>query len=552
MVATRRSSFLVPAPAADDIVRVTIARATLARARDREAETPAAPERSPQEQSFIAEQLRLCAQSFPHFLAWWRFRNRETGMTQSFGGLATDIETHEDRFVFDWPGQSQFAEAAAEHPWLFALKAGKLGFTEIECAYDAWVARFRQRNARIHIFSRVDPAAKELLAIVKYGLQRLPSWMRWPVLSDQPGGDTTRSFKLQNPDDADDVRSIVSYPATENVAIEESAQHIHLDEFSHMRAAKELWNSVSTTAAPGGTVHIVTRGAGPDPYSYELWRQAVSGQAEVYAFFVDWRGRPDRDETWYDLGLSTRTLAGQRHYAPENPEDAFAGDESNVYIPLEVWDMRHDPLLPPYNPGDRQPAVLALDAGVRKDLFGAVLATRHPQRNGDPAVRLCAAWGPDPVTGVVPFDEAERWIRFTCRGGCPAGHPKSLPLPDCEYCARDQWNVAGRNVLIIVYDEHQLADMAQRLARDRIAIIERFDQGRRRLVADSQLYEVAMSGRLAHNGDQSLRTHVGNARAKLQADEDSRMRIVKSAENRKVDLAVAASMAVNKILELRI
>jgi phage terminase large subunit-like protein len=49
-----------------------------------------------------------------------------------------------------------------------------------------------------------------------------------------------------------------------------------------------------------------------------------------------------------------------------------------------------------------------------------------------------------------------------------------------------------------------------------------------------------------------LRDHIANARAKLSKDEDSRLRIIKRAPNRKIDLAVAASMGVSRILYLNV
>jgi phage terminase large subunit-like protein len=64
--------------------------------------------------------------------------------------------------------------------------------------------------------------------------------------------------------------------------------------------------------------------------------------------------------------------------------------------------------------------------------------------------------------------------------------------------------------------------------------------------------QVPLSGRVSHNGDPNLREHVLNARAKLQKDEDSKLRMVKKAPNRKIDLAVAASMAIKRILYLNV
>jgi phage terminase large subunit-like protein len=97
-----------------------------------------------------------------------------------------------------------------------------------------------------------------------------------------------------------------------------------------------------------------------------------------------------------------------------------------------------------------------------------------------------------------------------------------------------------------------MAEVAQRLRRDNVAWLKEFPQGSDREKADASFYSLVMTGRLAHTGGDELREHVTNARAKIQPDEESRMRLVKRSPRHKIDLAVAASMAVDRILRLRI
>lgn len=196
--------------------------------------------------------------------------------------------------------------------------------------------------------------------------------------------------------------------------------------------------------------------------------------------------------------------------------------------------------------------------------------TRHPDHanaggracgrtHKDPAIRASRVWRPDPTTGFIDFLEIETWIRIVCVGGCVNGHANHSPVklsvpPDgetCEACATGR-RQPGLNVVQICYDQYQLHDMATRLERDGVAWLSEFSQGTERLIAGGQLHRLAMNAKLAHSGDPDLREHIGNARAKLQTDEESRMRIVKRAPGRKVDLAVAASMAVMRALDLNI
>jgi hypothetical protein len=520
-------------------------------------------------------------EDFPHgfveWLRWWEFVNRESGERQRFIGDGRDL----------WPAQRDAAERMIAHPWLFLLKAGKLGFTELECAWDGYVMRFAQARARVNAFSKDKTAAQELVGVVRHGLLHLPEWMGVRLVDEVAGGDTSQSIKVQplNTMDGTDIRHLQAYAASTNPSIDVSATHAHVDELSHMTHGKDVWGSVSTTVAPHGTLHIVSRGAGDDKYSADLWRDAMLGRdpttfellpgrtpnGRLVPFFANWRGRPDRDDEWYALEAGTRSHQRMLHFAPTTPEDALAGDDTAIYIPEEVWNACEDTTMPPLMPGDRDAVVMAVDAGVTSDTFAIVLVSRHPdvcpcgRSKEDPAIRAAVVWKA-PVDGAIdygPLGHAQAspsdWIQFACFGGCLAGHPnksrRELSTPpdgeQCDACASGQ-RQPGFNVVQITYDSYQLHDMATALRRKGAAWVSEFPQTTERLIADGQLHKLALKRQLAHNGDPELREHVMNAKAKLQSDEESRMRIVKRGPNHKVDLVVAASMGVKRVLELNV
>ncbi len=481
-------------------------------------------------------ELEACRNSFRHFLPHWQFTNRETGEITSFSSL--------------WQGQEQFARLIESESWIFALKAGKLGFTELECAYDAWVALFRQANSRVHLFSRDARAAQELLTPLRFGLTHLPAWMQLPVMGDEPGGDTVNSLKLEA--GADDIRRIISYAAGPHVSIDQTATHSHVDELAHMPFPDRTWSAIQSTVAPHGSCHIVTRGAGDDNYVATLWTAAETGTSRLTPFFAPWTARPGRDRAWREEQAVTMPYQGLLHFAPESPEDALAGDDTAIYIPLEVWDRCYDPDLQPLAPGDQTPIVLGVDASVTGDMFGVVAVSRHPERHDAPAIRACKGWSPSESGGRIDFDDVERFIRFICGGGCPAGHPKEMPHPSCQACAAGDFSLPPHKVVQIAYDMYQMEDMVQRLRRERVVWCDEFPQTTERQIADGLMLRLALRGVLAHNGDPLLREHIGNARAKLSKEDDSRMRIIKRAPNRKIDLAVAASMAVRRVLYLNL
>lgn len=587
-----------------DAIAIAKARA-IARAR---AEQPA-PDSACEEHPDWHDEIAACLGrgGFLHFTRHWSFLNRDAMVVQSFRkGL--------------WTGQQKLAAAMMrcelEQRWLFALKAGKLGFTELECVYDAWVLLARA-HSRVHIFSRDLTSAEILLSWVRFGLLHLPSYFGVTLLAGQRGGDTGRSLMMRVATEAggggtEDIRQAYAYAAGPNVSIDQVATHSHVDELSHMAFPERTWGAVSTTVAPGdaelgaepGTLHIVSRGAGDDVYSADLWHQAMIGRwgtkeierfaaehpdetpPELYSLmpgvvasskltplFCPWWDRPGRDRQWYEDQRATMHVQALAYFAPETPEDALAGELTAVYIPPDRWASLRDqylvdhPLMHVDANGlvvvDQDAIVLSLDAAVSGDCFGVVPVSRHPLDITRPAIRAARVWTP-PASGQIDFEDVQRFIRWICQGGCLAGHPlkwiENPPRPDyasvsCPACAEVRAGgrpVPKHNVVQVCYDPYQLAEMIQQFEADHLAWCDAFQQGTERLEADGFMHKLALTGRLAHDGDRDLAEHVSNAKAKLEADQESKMRIVKRSERGKIDLAVAASMGVWRIMDLNL
>ncbi len=469
--------------------------------------------------------LALVHLSFREFLRHWRFKNRETG----------EILTMETL----WPGQERFAELMTTEKRILSLKAGKLGFTELECAWDAWIALFGQPNARVHLFSKDAPAAQALLEYVHFGITHLPWFMQLSVISR-----SNDVIRMQA--GPDDVRTIVSYAASPNAAIDQSATHSHVDELARMLFGETTWQSIQSTIAPGGTCHIVTRGAGDANFVANLWEQATEGTAYLTPFFASYTERPDRGPEWREKEAASMNLQGLLFFAPETPDDALAGDETSEYLSAASWDRCFDPDLPVLD--RKTPIVVGIDAAVSGDSFAIVAVSRHPLHHDQPAIRAVKVWDPRHLSGKrVDFLEVEHWIETLCGGQCANGHVSSERQSDCFPCRTNSFQ-GGYNVVQIVYDPYQMEATAQRLRRLGLTWLWACDQSAARWICDSDFHKYVLTKRLAHDGNELLREHVLNARAKLQKDEDSRMRMVKRAPNRKIDAAVAAAMAVERAM----
>lgn len=233
----------------------------------------------------------------------------------------------------------------------------------------------------------------------------------------------------------------------------------------------------------------------------------------------------------HDIGITAAEY--YRNAEAQGPPQAYrrlhlnewVGAESQ-FVPMESWDACghvHD--IPPIQDGDRTMLVLGVDAAVTGDCYGIVAVTRCPKDHDCVDIRAIKKWDPKESGGIINLEEPEEFLRQACK---------------------------LYNVVQICFDPYQTESTMQRLRKDGIAWCEPFTQAGDRLKADSQLYDMVISKRVHHSGQLELREHIANANAKVQPTEDSKLRIVKKASGRKIDLCVALSMAVARAMYLRI
>lgn len=229
----------------------------------------------------------------------------------------------------------------------------------------------------------------------------------------------------------------------------------------------------------------------------------------------------ERGEAYYANERATQTPNEFRRIH----EDEWVSAESS-FVPMPLWDACYNPLA--LQPGDRTPLVVGIDAATTKDCFGIVIVSRDPDNPvKGVAVRGVRKWTPQPG----------RPIDFYAPGG-----PKEALLAIWkEY-----------NVVQFAYDPAQLEQFGIQMMKNGIGWWRIFPQTSERLRADSGLYDLIVHRLIRHDGDSDLRDHISNANAKTPPQEDNKLRIVKKAESRKIDLAVALSMAAHECLRLNI
>ena len=211
-------------------------------------------------------------------------------------------------------------------------------------------------------------------------------------------------------------------------------------------------------------------------------------------------------------------------------------DEDSQFLPsMELWNRLESDSIPLLSATD--PLVLGVDASKgrfndKADCFAIVGVTRHwnpSLRRSHCVVRYCYTW----TAGAgqsIDFQGTE-----------------AQPGPELELrrlCKQ-------YNVIQIAYDPYQLHDMMTRLQKEHIAWTEEVGQSKERLQADSDLLQVIIESRITHGGEIILQDHLKNA-DKYVDDAGSKCRIVKRHEKRKIDAAIALSMAVYRCLYLNI
>ena len=202
-----------------------------------------------------------------------------------------------------------------------------------------------------------------------------------------------------------------------------------------------------------------------------------------------------------------------------------------TFVPIEWWDACKVDVLPEYN--QKTAMVISMDAGVSNDPFGIIMVYRDPLDKERVVLKYARRWLP-PKGGKINFQGTER-------------HPG----PEMELEKRIDEN----NVVMVAYDPYQLEDMAGRWRRKRVVWMYAFEQGARRLRADSMLRAKIRDKGIVHDGSfDVVRENLLNANAKITSEEleDSKLRIVKKTKDKKVDLAVALSMAVHEAMRLNI
>lgn len=321
----------------------------------------------------------------------------------------------------------------------------------------------------------------------------------------------------------------------------------------HVQPNDELWNvmTLGSGTRPNPLVlGITTAGYDEESLCYRLYdygKRIESGEINDPSFFFKWYEPAVEDcdfrdpKIWaecnpalgdflyeedFDVAVKTTPEAAYRRYRLNQWVPS-----SEMWLPYGSWDACEEP---DFELNPELPTRVMIDVGVKHDSSAVGIA----QRQGTRTVVRAKIWENPHPKGSQAHDsykfnigEIEEYLR-----GLYRKFPEPTAEVDGELLPGPEFN----------YDPHFFERSAQELEGDGLAMVE-FPQNNTRLCPASQaLYELIVSGELAHDGDPALRRHVHNA---VALETDRGWRIAKKKATKKIDGCIAIAGAAHRAQE---
>jgi phage terminase large subunit-like protein len=273
---------------------------------------------------------------------------------------------------------------------------------------------------------------------------------------------------------------------------------------------------------------------------YVYGQRVRDGEIDDRRYYFQWSQAPDgadhRDPLVWERANPSYGVTVRRPFFEDQlkkPEAVFRRyflnqwtSSEKGWLPPDAWDSCRSPLdLDP-----SLPAHIGIDVGLKHDSSALAIA----QRQGERIVARVRIWeNPNPLGSAL----RDRWkfdiatIENACRDAY-AEYPSPAVTIDDVLRPGPEFS----------YDPHFFERSAQMLEGDGLAMVEYPQSDARMIPASQTLYELIVSGILAHDGDPALARHVAN----VIADEKPRgWRMSKPRGSpRKIDGAIALAIAV--------
>jgi phage terminase large subunit-like protein len=345
-------------------------------------------------------------------------------------------------------------------------------------------------------------------------------------------------------------RDAIEFPQTGSVYKVLSAEaytkeglnpHLVLFDEVHVQPNRELWDVMALAMGARveplmlgiTTAGVRTDSSGGDSLCYQLYqygKRVASGEENDPSFFLAWWEPTlgaDADHrkpaVWREGNPGFGDMVDPEDFEAavrRTPEAEFRTKRTNVFVssaqawlPHGAWDAcLEDREIP-----DGADVVLGFDGSFNNDSTALVAV----QQGDVPHVAVVELWERAPTDDAewsVPIVDVEEAIRAACR----------------------RWQVVE-----IVCDPFRWARTYQVLEAENLPVIE-FPQSPARMTpATQRFYEAVVNRTITQSGDPRLARHLANTMLKVDA-RGSRLAKEHRNSNRKIDLAVAAVMALDR------
>jgi hypothetical protein len=219
-------------------------------------------------------------------------------------------------FDFDVrPYQHKFAKKLTEAELLIVLKARQIGLTTIAAAFAFWTAFFREDHPWL-LVSAGEEAAKRAITRIRYGYNRLPTWMR-----ERGPTVTTDAAQMIGFENNSKIEALASTAAAGRG---DSVYGVIFDEAAHMQDAESVFGALDPLCY--GIMIVFSTAKGMGNWFHERWLDSELSDSEWTGVFYPWSVVPERDQGWYDR--TKMKYRGQdwlffQEY-PSSAEEAFA------------------------------------------------------------------------------------------------------------------------------------------------------------------------------------------------------------------------------------
>lgn len=247
-----------------------------------------------------------------------------------------------------WPEQKKLLHHLMDKktPYHIILKARQLGIS-----IEAGAVGIHEFNFFAHshvlIESKKEDDAKDLLAKMMLSFERLPLWMRAPLV------ESNKSLKVAGYEEKDNkgnkvlkgLKSRMEAIASGGGASKTVTLNIR-DEAALVEdtvAAKTHKQSFATLSNTGGRCFVISTAEGAWGWFYNMYWAAKRGESSFLAHFLPWWANPKRTQEWYDKMKKSYHNADEFiNQFPANDLEAFLSSGRTYFSKFILNELEKD------------------------------------------------------------------------------------------------------------------------------------------------------------------------------------------------------------------